>query len=450
MLEKNKLCQVACIDLTHEGLGVAKYKGMPIFIENLLPSEQAIVKIIKMSKSFAVGKVVEHLSTSPHRVPMMDKVGTWVGTMPLQHLSYDQQLIFKQEQVEKVLRKIAKLPQVEVRQTIGAEQTTAYRNKAQIPVREIDGVLTTGFFRKNSHQLVPIEDFVIQDKEIDRVTVVVRDALREHGVKAYNEQEHTGEVRHIVVRRGKQTGDIQVVIVTRIDKRLNEGIVRRIIEHAPGVKSVVQNINSKRTNVIMGEAVRVLYGEDKIYDKLLDVTFAISSRSFYQVNPDQTERLYSEAIKAGQLTKGSTVIDAYCGIGTIGLSVAKHVKHVYGMDIVHDAIEMANENAEMNGIENVTYVTGKAEEVMPQWEKRGIRADVMIVDPPRKGLDKQFIDSAIATQPERIVYISCNPATMARDIAHFTNANYHVEYVQPVDMFPMTVHVETIALIQKI
>ncbi|MBS4761152.1 23S rRNA (uracil(1939)-C(5))-methyltransferase RlmD [Carnobacteriaceae bacterium zg-ZUI252] len=448
-VQKNEILTVTCVDLTHEGMGVAKVDGYPIFIENLLPDEVAKVKVIKVSRSFGVGKVVELLESSPNRVPVTDVKGTWVGTMPLQHLSYDAQLLFKQQQVSNVMRKIAKLPDVLVRQTIGADYTTAYRNKAQIPVRNVDGQLETGFYRKNSHTLVPIEDFVIQDKRIDEIVVIVRDALRKFRVSAYHEETHSGDVRHIMVRRGKNTGQVQVVLVTRTKKRLPEMLVDEILQTCEDVVSFVQNVNSKPTNVILGDETIVYHGDDFICDELMGLTFKISSKSFYQVNPEQTEKLYTEAIRAAKITNEDVVIDAYSGIGTIGLSLAKHAKWVYGMEIVSDAIDMAKENARMNGIDNVTYEVGSAENVMKKWLDEGVMCDVLMVDPPRKGLAPSFIDTALKMDASRIVYVSCNPATMARDLVAFTEGGYTVEYVQPVDMFPMTVHVECVVLLER-
>lgn len=448
-VEKNKQYTIECIDLTHDGLGVAKIDGFPIFIENVLPTETATIKVIKVGKSFAFGKLEALIEVSKDRVEMIDKKGTWIGTMPLQHMTYESQLAFKTKQVKQVMSKIAKMPDVPVRDTLGAPKITGYRNKAQIPVRLHDGQLETGFFRKNSHQFIPIEDFVIQDKRIDDVILSVRNSLRKFGFTAYDEQQHTGDIRHIMVRRAVKTGDVQVVLVTRTKKPIVQVFVDTLIQSNPDIKSVVQNINMHKTNVILGDTQRVLYGEDKIYDTLLGVTFGISARSFYQVNPEQTEVLYQTAIDAADVSKDDVVIDAYCGIGTIGLSIANKVKHVYGMEIVPDAIVMAKENAKLNSIQNTTFETGSAEVVMSKWQQEGIQPDVIIVDPPRKGLEASFIESSVKTNPKRIVYVSCNPATMARDLVLYNELGYTPQYVQPVDMFPMTNHVECIALLIK-
>lgn len=443
---KNEIYIGECVDLTHDGLGVVKIDNFLIFVGGLLPTEQAAIKIIKLGKSYGVGRIQELKVTSKDRVEVIDVKGTWIGTMPLQHMTYAAQLQFKTNQVKQVIRKIAKLSDDLVRETIGAQNIVGYRNKAQVPVRLYNGKLSTGFFRQNSHDFIEIDDFVIQDKRIDAIVLWLRSTLSDFGVVPYDEVSGAGYLRHIMVRVGKSTGDIQVVFITNHKKRIDSRIIENLITQFPNVVSVVQNVNSKQTNVIMGDEQFVLYGKDLIFDELLGVKFGISAKSFYQVNPEQTEMLYQEAIKAAGVSKNDVVIDAYCGIGTIGLCLANQVKQVYGVEIVSDAIERARENAVLNRMTNVTYVVGKAEHIMPKWVDEGIKPNVIIVDPPRKGLDKIFIDSAMQVKPERIVYVSCNPATMARDLLQFVAGGYKVEYVQPVDMFPMTVHVETIVL----
>lgn len=449
-IKKNEQYTVEFIDLTHEGLGVCKIDHFPIFVENALPQEQAVIKIIKVAKNFGYGKVVERLTTSPQRVAIKDEKGTWVGTMPLQHMNYDAQLLFKQQQVQNVMHKIAHMPQVPVYPTLGAAQQVGYRNKAQIPVGQQEGELITGFYRKNSHTLIPMEDFIIQDPEIDQAIVTLRQILQAHDVVAYNETHHSGQIRHLVIRKGIATQQLQIVLVTR-QQQLPDmaAIISDIIAQIPNVTSIVQNINPCRTNVIMGDDIKVLYGQDSIQDKLLGYTFNISSQSFYQVNPAQTEVLYQQAIKAAQLKLNDIVIDAYCGIGTIGICLANQVQHVYGMEVVATAVDMARKNAKANGLNNLTFEVGKAETIMPQWIKQGIKPTVIIVDPPRKGLDSSFIEAASRVKPQRIVYVSCNPATLARDLKLFEQQGYATKYIQPVDMFPQTVHVESVALLEK-
>lgn len=346
------------------------------------------------------------------------------------------------------MSKIAKMPEVDILPTIPMENPVGYRNKAQIPVRRIDGRLATGFYKKNSHELVEIEDYYIQDPAIDEAIKRVRDILQRFQVRGYNEAKNEGQIRHIIIRRGHYSHEMMVVLVTRKEKFFKGKEIASIIhEELPEVVSVVQNINEEKTNVILGDKEKVLYGRSYIEDQLLGKTYRISSKSFYQVNTEQTEKLYQTAIEFAALQKEDTVIDAYSGIGTIGLSLADKVKEVYGMELVPEAIEDAQFNALTNKIENAHYEVGKAETVMKKWQDKGIKPSVIVVDPPRKGLDARFIASAIDMAPAKLVYISCNPATFARDAKLFAESGYEVKKVQPVDLFPQTHHVELVALL---
>ena len=449
-VEKNDYLTLQAEDLTHQGLGVCKVDHYPIFVEGLLPGEEAEVKVTKVGKSFAYGRLMKVLTSSPDRVEVMDKAYTQAGIMPLQHLSYEAQLRFKKQQVENVLERIAKMPEVPVFDTLGAENPYHYRNKAQVPVREIDGQLQTGFFKRNSHDLIPLEDFQIQDPEIDRAIIVVRNLLRKYGIKAYDETNHKGIVRHIMVRRGYYTGELMIVLVTRRSElpHANE-LIKGILEELPETVSIIQNVNTEKTNVILGKKSSILYGKDLYTDQLLGYTFEISHQSFYQVNPAQTEVLYQKVIEYAELTGEETVIDAYSGIGTISLALSKKAEHVYGVEIVAPAVENAKRNAELNGVENVSFQVGAAEDMMTRWAEADLTADVLVVDPPRKGLDGKFIEAAITMQPQRIVYVSCNPSTLARDLALLAEGGYKVVKAQPVDLFPQTIHVETVTLLTK-
>lgn len=450
-LKKNQELEVEIIDLSHEGLGVAKVDTYPLFIENALPGEIVQAKIIKVGAKFGFAKVVERSKTSPDRQAVVNENLLRTGIAPLSHLSYEQQLLFKQKQVEKVMTKIAKMPEVEILPTLGMENPIQYRNKAQIPVRKKDGELVTGFYRKNSHQILPVEDFYIQDPAIDEAIIKVRDILSRFGITAYNEEMNEGFMRHIVVRRGHYSHQMMVVLVTRRAKFFKGQEIAAVIkEQIPEVVSVIQNVNEEKTNVILGPTEKVLYGQAYIEDQLLGKTYRISAKSFYQVNTVQTENLYKKAFELAELKRTDTVIDAYAGIGTIGLSIADQVKHVYGMEMVAEAVSDANENAKLNGIENATYLVGKAEKMMAQWQKVGIEPDVVFVDPPRKGLDASFIEATCEMQPEKVIYISCNPATMARDLVLFKERGYEVKVVQPVDLFPQTHHVETVVLMSRV
>ncbi|MBO0480927.1 23S rRNA (uracil(1939)-C(5))-methyltransferase RlmD [Enterococcus sp. MSG2901] len=449
-VKKNERYTVKIIDLSYEGMGVAKIDGYPLFIENALPGEEVEVLVLKAGNKFGYAKVEKWLTTSPDRQPVEDKTLIRTGIAPLAHLSYEKQLVFKQHQVENVMEKIAKLPEVPVLPVVGMASPVAYRNKAQIPVRKIDGHLATGFYKKNSHDLVSITDFYIQDPEIDKAIVVVRDILERFQVRAYNEAKNEGQIRHIVIRRGHYSHEMMVVLVTRKEKFFKAKEIAKVIhEELPEVVSVIQNINKEKTNVIFGKKEVVLFGKDYIEDQLLGKTFRISAKSFYQVNTQQAEYLYQTAIDFAGLNKEDVVIDAYSGIGTIGLSLADRVAEVYGMEIISEAIEDAQFNALTNKIENAHYEVGKAEKAMKKWQDKGVKPSVIMVDPPRKGLDGSFIESAIEMNPSRIVYISCNPATFARDAKLFAEAGYETTKVQPVDLFPQTHHVELVALLTK-
>lgn len=449
-VEKNQTYTVTIDDLSYEGLGVAHIDGYPLFIENALPEEEMVIKAVKVGKKFGYGKVMERFNANPERQEVEDLDLLRSGIAPLSHMTYDYQLRFKKQQVENVLRTIAKLPELPVAPTLGMENPIGYRNKAQIPVQKVDNKLTTGFYRKNSHNLLPIENYLIQDPKIDQAIITIRDILQRFNVKAYNERENTGFIRHIIIRRGHYSHEMMVILVTRTE-RFFKGteIAETIKTELPEVVSVIQNVNSEKTNVIMGQLEKVLFGKTTIDDTLLGRTYRISPQSFYQVNTEQTEVLYKTVIDFAELDSEDIVVDAYCGIGTIGLSLAENVKHVYGVEIVPQAIEDAKANAKANGIENANYEIGKAEKIMPRWAREGIEPSVIFVDPPRKGLDEKFIEASAAVNPEKIVYISCNPATLARDLRRYEDLGYHAVKVQPVDLFPQTYHVESVTLLIK-
>ncbi|HFZ6348182.1 TPA: 23S rRNA (uracil(1939)-C(5))-methyltransferase RlmD [Streptococcus agalactiae] len=451
MLHKNDIIETEISDISHEGMGIAKVDGFVFFVENALPGEIIKMRILKLRKRIGYGKVEEYLTTSPHRNEGLDYTYLRTGIADLGHLTYEQQLLFKQKQVADNLYKIAHISDVLVEPTLGMTIPLAYRNKAQVPVRRVDGQLETGFFRKNSHTLVSIEDYLIQEKEIDALINFTRDLLRKFDVKPYDEEQQSGLIRNLVVRRGHYTGQLMLVLVTTRPKifRIDQ-MIEKLVSAFPSVVSIMQNINDRNSNVIFGKEFRTLYGSDTIEDQMLGNTYAISAQSFYQVNTEMAEKLYQKAIDFSDLNSEDIVIDAYSGIGTIGLSVAKQVKHVYGVEVVEKAVSDAKENATRNGITNSTYVADSAENAMAKWLKEGIKPTVIMVDPPRKGLTQSFVYSAAQTKADKITYISCNSATMARDIKLFEELGYHLVKIQPVDLFPMTHHVETVALLYKL
>lgn len=446
---KNQQFDVEIFDLTYLGMGVAKVEDFPIFVANAVPGETVKIGITKVASSYAFGRVIKVLVASEQRNNDVDANLVTTGIAPLANLKYPAQLKFKQQQVESLL--VKQHLDIPVAETIGMENPWGYRNKAQVPVREIKGQLETGFYRRNSHNLVPIEDYFIQDPEIDKAIVIVRDLLRKYHIAAYDEVNHRGVIRTVMVRRGYYSHEMMVVLVTKSRKLpMQEVLVDEIRAALPEVTSIVQNVNPDKTNVIMGEKNNILWGNKVIFDTLLGLKFAIGPNSFYQVNPQTTETLYTLAAEKAELKGDEVVIDAYSGIGTISLTVAPKVKQVYGVEIVPGAIDDAKRNADMNGIKNVKFTLGKAEEQMVKWAEEDLKPDVIFVDPPRKGLTSELISAAVEMTPEKIVYISCNPATLTRDLEEFSQLGYVVKgSIQPVDQFPQTTHVESIAVLVK-
>ncbi|MFD2611409.1 23S rRNA (uracil(1939)-C(5))-methyltransferase RlmD [Paenibacillus gansuensis] len=477
-VSKNEEVIADIIGLSHDGEGVGRANGFTLFVQGALPGEKVRAKVMKVKKSYGYAKLLEILEASPNRVEAPCPIYKQCGGCQLQHLSYEAQLEQKRQQVVDNLERIGKLTVapagassitssgqtsaasalggsasnetdgIIVHPTLGMEDPWRYRNKAQVPFGEEEGGLVGGFYAQGSHRIIDMEACLIQHEKNDDVVRRIKEIGSRLGVRAYNEESGTGLLRHVVVKYGFKTGEIMVVLVTNGDKipHVDEWIagIRAVI---PGVESICQNVNTARTNVIFGDVTRVLWGREVIYDAIGDVKFAISARSFYQVNPVQTEVLYGKALEYAALTGQETVIDAYCGIGTITLFLAQHAKHVYGVEIVPEAISDARGNALLNGITNADFAVGKAEEVIPAWKQQGISADVVVVDPPRKGCDAVLLDTLVTMRPERIVYVSCNPATLARDLRHLVDGGYRVAEVTPVDMFPHTVHVECCLLL---
>ncbi|MCM3618334.1 23S rRNA (uracil(1939)-C(5))-methyltransferase RlmD [Sutcliffiella horikoshii] len=448
-VQKNEYYDVTVQDLTHDGAGVAKIDGFPIFVQNALPDEEIKVKIIKVKKGYAFGRLEEIHKTSPYRVDAPCPIYKQCGGCQLQHLSYEGQLVAKQKQVKDVLERIGHLKDVPVHPVLGMDHNPwRYRNKAQVPIGEREGGLIAGFYQQRSHEIIDMKECMIQQEINDHVVQKVREICDKHGVRAYNEKTHKGVLRHVMARYGLVTGEVMVVLISRTPDIPNrKAIVEEIAAALPEVKSVVQNVNTKKTNVIFGEETRVLWGNEYIYDFIGDIKFAISARSFYQVNPEQTKVLYDKALEYADLTGEESVIDAYCGIGTISLFLAQKAKKVFGVEIVPEAIEDAKRNAELNEITNAEFGVGEAEVIIPKWYKEGNTADVLVVDPPRKGCDEALLKTILEMKPKKVVYVSCNPATLARDLRVLEDGGYKTVEVQPVDMFPHTVHVEAVALI---
>ena len=450
IVNRNDRLIVSVEDLTHDGSGVTKVEGYPLFIPGALPDERVEIEVTKTLKKYGFAKLLNVKQASHDRVDPPCHVFPECGGCQLQHLSYEGQLLRKRKTVRDVIDRIAKLPHVPVHPVKGMENPWRYRNKSQIPFGERDGEVISGFFRSRTHHIVDTDVCIIQSIEADHLMTALKREMDVLGIQAYDEKTHKGMLRHLIVRKGRATNEIMVVFVTRKKKFPQKEAVVELVKHViPEVTSIIQNVNDKKTNVIFGEETIVLHGKPFIVDSIGDIDFEISARSFYQLNPEQTEVLYGQALEYAQLTGNESVIDAYCGIGTISLFLAQKAKEVYGVEIVPQAIEDAKRNAELNGIDNAYFEAGPAEVVIPNWYAEGKRFDVLVVDPPRKGCDEKLLNTILEYKPKRIVYVSCNPATLARDLRILEDGGYRTQEVQPVDMFPQSSHVECVSLLQR-
>lgn len=437
-------------DLTHDGSGVAKVEGYPLFIPGALPEEEVEIEVTKTMKRYGFAKLLQVKKPSVDRVDPPCHVFPECGGCQLQHLSYEGQLLRKQKTVRDVMDRIAKLPDVPVHPVKGMTDPWRYRNKSQIPFGQQNGEVVSGFFRSRTHHIVDTDVCIIQTEEADELMTKLKHEMDALGVKPYDEITHSGMLRHLILRKGWATGEIMVVLVTRNKKfPQKEAVIELIKSVIPNVTSIMQNVNMKKTNVIFGEETILLYGKPFIVDKIDDLEFEISARSFYQINSEQTNVLYKQALDYAGLTGEESVIDAYCGIGTISLFLAREAKEVYGVEIVPQAIEDAKRNAALNNIHNAYFEAGPSEVVIPNWYREGKRFDVLVVDPPRKGCDEKLLNTILEYKPKRIVYVSCNPATLARDLRYLEDGGYRTKEVQPVDMFPQGSHVECVALLQR-
>ncbi|MCD2502997.1 23S rRNA (uracil(1939)-C(5))-methyltransferase RlmD [Clostridium sp. NSJ-145] len=454
MVEKNKEYILDIVSQGYEGEGVAKINDtFPVFIQGALVGEKVRVKIIKSKKNYAYGKLIEVIESSDDRCNPKCDVYKRCGGCKLQHSSYKSQLDFKHNRVKDCIEKIGKLNPELVKYPLGMNDPWRYRNKVQLPIGLVNGELKIGFFAERSHEIIDMKNCLIQDELADKVVELTREWIIKNNIKPYNvdgQYDENGILRHIMIRRGFTTNEVMVVIVTNGDKLpYKDEFVNIIKDNVPGIKSIIQNINSKPTNVILGLESKTLWGEDTISDYIGEFRFNISPLSFFQVNPTQTEVLYSKALEYAKLTGNETVFDAYCGTGTITLFLSKKAKKVYGVEIIPQAIDNAWINAKENNVENVEFFVGESEVVIPDLINKGVKADVVVVDPPRKGCDKKLLDAISNIDAKRIVYVSCDPSTLARDLAILDENGYKTLEVQPVDMFPHTAHIENVALLVK-
>lgn len=450
--QKNDLVTLEISDIGVDGEGIGKAEGFTVFVKDAVIGDTVVAKIMKAKKNFGYGRLMEIVKPSPYRVEPECALARQCGGCQLQALSYEKQLEFKEKKVRGHLERIAGFTDIPMEPIIGMEYPYHYRNKAQFPVgRNKDGKIVTGFYAGRTHSIIENRDCALGvsvNKEVlDRVIAY----MEKYDVEPYDEVSGTGLVRHILVRYGFFTGEVMVcLIINGVKLPAEDKLIESLCE-IKGMTSITLNVNREKSNVILGKRLIRLWGQAYITDKIGDVSYQISPLSFYQVNPYQTQKLYAKALEYAGLTGEETVWDLYCGIGTISLFLAQQAKFVRGVEIVPQAIEDARRNAELNGIENVEFFVGKAEEVLPEeYEKHGVYADVIVVDPPRKGCDEVLLRTIVVMKPKRVVYVSCDSATLARDLKYLCEEGYKVEKVCPVDQFGNTVHVETVVLMSKV
>ena len=447
-IRKNEEYIVDIIDNGFEGEGLAKINNFTIFVKGAIKGEKVKILILKVNSSYAFAKILEIIAKSEYRCQEDCKSYKRCGGCDLRHIKYDKTLDIKRNMVQSLLNKTLK-NQIKVNDTIGMENPFNYRNKAQYPVGiDKEGNSTFGVFANRTHDIIPIEDCKIQTKISEEIAKYILKFIQENKIKVYDEKINRGTFRHIIVKVGMKTDEVMCVLVINEEKIKNEKqLVSELKEKFPKIKTIVKNINNKNTNVILGNRNIILYGDGYIKDKLGEFTFKISPMSFYQINPIQTEKLYNLAIQKAELTGNETIFDLYCGIGTIGIFASKHVKQVYGIEIIPQAIQDAKENAKLNNIKNVEFIVGDVEFALSELiETRKIMPEVVFVDPPRKGLDNTTIQNLLKVEQKKIIYISCNPATLVRDLKTLEE-KYEIKDITPVDMFPWTKHVEVVSVL---
>ena len=447
----NDIIEVNITGLGSSGEGVGKADGFTVFVHGALPGEKVSVKLFQVKKSYASGRILNILEESPQRVKPQCAFYEKCGGCQLQHLNYEGQLNVKRQQVKDAIERIGHITGCEVLPVLGMENPWHYRNKMQFPAAKTEGKIQIGCYAALTHNVINIDDCLIQKQANNKIMQVVRQWMQQFNISAYDETTGKGVVRHVMGRAGAKTCEVMAVIVTACYDIPHAGeLVTMLKTEVDGLKSIVQNINKKRTNIIMGAKNRVLYGKSTIKDRLGNLKFNISPLSFFQVNSAQTEKLYATALDFAALSGKETVIDCYCGTGTISLYLAQKARKVYGIEIVEPAIKDANENAKANNIANAEFICGDAAVEMPALLKSGVKPDTVLLDPPRAGCDKKVLAAIAGVKPEKIVYVSCNPASLARDMAFLTENGYKAVKAQPVDMFPMPSHIETVCLLSKL
>lgn len=449
-LSKNDKIELTIDVLTSEGSGVGRYNGLAVFVRGTVPQDKIIAHIIKRSKNYAIGIIDKILQPSPERIESDCPYSKKCGGCSFRHMTYDEELEYKKSRVQDALNRIGHLD-IKVDEIIGADDLSHYRNKAQYPVDISDGEMFAGFYAYKSHRIIPCADCKLQPAEFEKGLEAFAKWIESENITSYNEQTGKGLLRHIYFRKGFATGEVMACAVINGNSIPNgELLVSLLREKVDGLTSVAVNINKEKTNVILGKETSIIWGEKYIRDSLLGKDFLISPNSFYQVNHNQCEKLYAKAKDFAGLIGTETVLDLYCGVGTIGLTMAENVKQLVGIEIIPQAIENAKENAKINHITNAQFICADAPKGAEILKKQGVNPDIIILDPPRKGCEKSLFDTIEQLSPKKIVYVSCDSATLARDLAILKEKGYEAKKVSAVDMFPRTPHVETVCLLSKV
>ena len=450
-VEKNKEYEFRVESVTSEGMGVSHIDGFCVFISGTVDGDVVKALVLKVKTGYAYAKVTKIITPSPYRVNALCPAFSKCGGCQLMHIDYEKQLSIKKEIIENALKRIGKID-LPVREMIGADNPFRYRNKMIFPIGiDKNGKKICGFYRERSHDIVELDDCLLGDEIISKIIKAVMDFIEKYKITVYNEEQHKGFVRRLFIRKGFHTGEIMVVLSINAKTLPHYAeFADNISKISDDIKSVILNFNTKKTNSVLGDTNAVIYGSETITDYLCGMKYEISPHSFFQINPYQTEKLYNKALELAEISKDDSVMDLYCGIGTISLPAAKKAKNVIGVEIVEQAILNARKNAEENNIKNVTFYASDASVLVPELIENGEKPDIVILDPPRKGSDEKTLSAIIKAKPKRIVYVSCNPATLARDLRFLEDNGYRTKIVCGVDMFSQTMHVETVVLMSRV
>jgi 23S rRNA (uracil1939-C5)-methyltransferase len=451
IIKLNDEIELDIVDLGDVGEGIGKYENFAVFVEDTVPGDKVLVKITKAKKSFAKGQVIKLIKESELRQEAPCKYFEECGGCQIQNIKYENQLKLKENKVANIIKRIGGFTGVEINPIIGMENSFRYRNKGAFVVSKVNGKVVIGLYKKKSHEVIPVDDCLIQDEKVKDILEGVKKHIIKFDVKVYNRKNNSGLVRNVVVRKSEATGEYMVIIVTNGSKLpMSKVLAKTLVEENNKIVSVYQNINKKHSSEILGEDSKLLFGQEKIIDEIDGLKFEISPLSFYQVNSVQTEKLYKKALEYCNLSSEELVIDLYSGIGTISLLLAREAKEVIGIESVKPAVVDARQNAKINNIENVRFMRAKAEDKLPELVKDGFKPEVIVLDPPRVGCDKKVLDAILEVKPEKIVYVSCKPSTLARDLKILCESGeYTLEGVTPVDMFGHSAHVETVVKLQR-